>query len=78
MKNYKSKEIVSEQKLRAFVRVLCTLGLSEETIHGITSMVCEDLQAMNALVDYIDQNPTATEAEVTKAASRIMGASRVN
>ena len=48
------------------------MRLTEDTIHGIVAMLGDDLQAMNELVDYIENNPTATEAEVTKAASRIL------
>lgn len=63
-------------KLRLFVRVLCALRLSEDAIHGITSMVCDDLQAMDKLVAYIDENPTATESQVIQAASTIKGITR--
>ena len=73
MKNYASNETVSEEKLRLFVRVLCSMRLTEDTIHGIVAMLGDNLVAMNELVQYIKENPTATEAEVTKAASQIIG-----
>ena len=68
---------VSEEKLRLFVKVLCSMRLTEDTIHGVVAMMGDDLQAMDELVQYIKENPGATEAEVTKAASRIMGVSPV-
>ena len=76
MNNYVNNREVSEEKLRLFVRVLCSMRLTEDTIHGIVAMLGDDLSAMNELVAFIKENPKATEAEVTKAASRIMGISR--
>ena len=73
MKNYMRNETVSEEKLRLFVRVLCSMRLTEDTIHGIVAMLGDNLAAMDELVQYIKEHPTATEAEVTKAASTILG-----
>ena len=73
MTNYMTKNIVSEHKLRAFVRILCSLGLTERAIHGIVAMVGDNIQAMTEVVDYIETNPTATEAQVIKVASQAIG-----
>ena len=73
MKNYSSNEIVSEEKLRLFVRVLCSMRLTEDTIHGIVAMMDGDKRSMDELVAYIKENPKATEAEITRQASTIIG-----
>lgn len=76
MKNYLSNETVSEEKLKLFVRVLCSMRLTENTIHGIVAMLGHSKTSMDELVAYIKQNPKATEAEITKKASTILGISQ--
>ena len=58
---------------KTFIHVLCAMKLSEDTICGIMAMMDGDKVAMDELVQYVKEHPTATEAEVTKAASTIMG-----
>ena len=71
MKNYTTEELMS-----AFIEVLCATRVSEATIHGITEMMWDNKPAMDELVAYIKQNPRATEAQITKKASTIMGISQ--
>ena len=58
---------------KIFIHVLCAMGLSEDTICGIMAMMDGNKEPMDELVAYIKENPEATEAEVTKAASKIIG-----
>ena len=73
MKNYTTEKLMS-----AFVGVLCATRVSETTIHGICAMMWDNKPAMDQLVAYIKENPEATEAEITKKASTILGISREN
>ena len=68
MKNY-----TTENLMRAFVRVLCSTKISEAAIQGIGEMMWGNKPAMDELVTYIEENPKATEAQITKKASQIMG-----
>jgi hypothetical protein len=63
----------TEEKMRAFVTILCHLGLSESAIYGISHMMWGDISSMTELVDFIEENPHAKEQEIIQKATRIMG-----
>ena len=63
----------TEDLMRAFVRVLYSTRISEAAIHGIGEMMWDNKPAMDELVAYIEENPKATEVQITKKASQIMG-----
>ena len=64
------------EKMSAFVGVLCATKISEAAIHGIGEMMWGNIPAMDELVEYIDNNPEATESQIIKKASIIMGISK--
>ena len=68
MKQYIQIQDPSEMTLRFFVRILCGIGMTEETIHGIVAMVGDNQTAMDKVVELIESNPQATESQITKAA----------
>lgn len=68
MQNYEIEDVS-----KAFVRVLCSTGISETAIHGIAEMSWNNKAAMDKVVHFIEENPKATEAEITKAASQAIG-----
>ena len=63
----------TEDLMRAFVRVLYSTRISEAAIYGIGEMMWDNKPAMDELVAYIEENPKATEVQITKKASQIMG-----
>ena len=71
MKSYTIEELMS-----AFIGVLCSTRVSEATIHGITEMMWDNKPAMDQLVAYIKENPKATEAQIIKTASTIIGVTK--
>ena len=58
---------------KTFIHVLCAMKLSESTICGIMAMMDGNKSAMDELVAYIKENSRATEAQITKKASQIIG-----
>ena len=61
----KNKEIV-----KAFVRIMRDIGVSQTTSEMITSMLKSKTQ-IDALVKYTEENPKATEAEILVKAQEI-------
>ena len=64
------------EKMSAFIALLCATRISEDAIQGICAMMWENVPAMDELVEYIDNNPEATESQIIKKASIIMGISK--
>jgi hypothetical protein len=58
-----------EEILRAFIAILADIGISQKTIVAITVMLMEKSEAMDALVDWIEENPHRSEKEVIKKAT---------
>lgn len=67
------KSYTTEELMRRFIGVLCATGISEFAVQGITEMMWGNKTAMDQLVIYIKENPKASEAEITKAASKAIG-----
>ena len=61
------------EKRRLFVRLLCAMGVSQDAIIRICAAVLGNEEAMDDIVDYIDENPFRSEAEIIKKAVEIMG-----
>lgn len=71
MSEEKTKRMMSD-----FIGVLFDADVSDDTIEGIGEMMWGNKPAIDELVDYIKNNPSATEAQITKKASIIMGISK--
>ena len=61
----KNKELV-----KAFARIMRDIGVSQTTSEMITSMLKNKAQ-MDALVEFTEENPKATEAEILDKAQEI-------
>ncbi len=62
-----------KEKTKAFMEVLLAIKMQEHNIIGITQMLWEDNQSMDKVVDYIEQNPNATETQVMRKVLEIKG-----
>ena len=60
------------EKMRLFVRLLCAMGMSQEAIIRICAAVLGNQEAMDYIVDYIDENPFRSESEIIRKAVEIM------
>ncbi|MBQ2865346.1 MAG: hypothetical protein IJE90_02365 [Clostridia bacterium] len=61
------------EKMRLFVRLLCAMGVSQDAVIRICALVLGDQESMDAVVDYIDENPFRSESEIIKKAVEIIG-----
>ena len=61
-----------DTKLDIFVDLLCAIDLPRDTIMGLCAMVEKNEKAMDAIVDFIDENPNRTESEIIKKASEMI------
>lgn len=68
MKNYTIEDVMEK-----FVLILMDTGMSKTNIHGISQMIWGNLEAMDKVVDYIEENPKATESQIIKVASQAAG-----
>ena len=67
--------IVTEQNselLKAFIRILIDMEMSDEAI-GMTIAMLKNVDQMDALVLFLEQNPNLTEAEILDKAQEIAG-----
>ena len=54
---------------KAFIQVLLSIEVPGETIDAILQLLWENYPAMDALVDWIEENPHRSEKEVIKKAT---------
>ena len=67
--------IVTEQNselLKAFIRILIDMEMSDEAI-GMTIAMLKNVDQMDELVLFLEQNPNLTEAEILDKAQEIAG-----
>ena len=58
---------------KIFIRILVRMQVSTDQICGIMAMLKNNKPAMDKVVDFIEENPQATESQIIKAASRAAG-----
>lgn len=56
---------------KAFIRILLDIEIPGKTIDAIVQLLWENYPAMDALVDWIEENPQRTEKEVIKKATAL-------
>ena len=62
---------------KAFIQVLMSIEVSGETIDAILQLLWKNYPAMDALVDWIEENPNRAEKEVIKKATNLYLSSAV-
>ena len=63
----------NSERMRLFVRLLCAMGISEQAVIRICTIVLGNQTAMDDIIDYIDENPSRSETEIIRKAVEIMG-----
>ena len=62
----------------AFIHILLDMKITEDQILGIMAMLNGNKSAMDKVVDFIRDNPKATESQIIKAASQAVGLKSAN
>ena len=62
----------NRELVKLFMKILMNIGISDEIIEFITAML-QNEERMDSLVDYIAENPEATEKQILEKALQISG-----